>query len=263
MKGTAFGFLSLFFFARAAADESEDRPAVEELFLGEIAFTQAAMELQVTASARLDVGAGENLLAYPFEVEFGITDRLQLAAGALPETLLDSDGNSTSLSTVSVEVLYGFLREGPALLTVSAGVEGTVPVDPPAPLDRGYAIEPFACAYRPFGLVHANLTLGAELEFEDEPEESEGLSVTPEVAVGFLFPIGSIVPTVELLAELGDAVVLQGALGTIWRVRPEFQVGLAGHIQRSEASSLVYGGFLSVTWEVDLSSHTPPTGGES
>jgi hypothetical protein len=64
--------------AHGQLDSARQRPPVEELFVGALAFTQERGEVQVATALATNRLAGGHATAIPADVEFGLTDAIQL-----------------------------------------------------------------------------------------------------------------------------------------------------------------------------------------
>ena len=240
---------------RRAQEEDEEGPEEQDLlFLSDEAYTQEAGELQVAlagalgwrgeADARATAAARWEVTTIA-EVEFGLTDRLQVAA-ELPwvrsrfpdaEAVADPGGRvETDLGAVEVELAFALLEEeGGEAPEVSVALETN---SDGWSAGRGIAV---AAAKRFAGRHTAFLSLGREWEEEEEDSEDETESATT-IALGYDLRVTE---HTHLLAEwmrggeLGPEVEggdqdapLTATLGVLRRSPSGFSYGLATGVGR-------------------------------
>jgi hypothetical protein len=236
--------------ATAAAGTGQVDEVLQELFLGEAVYPQDAGELQVTAelgAGRLGGPRGRSEATGGLLVELGLTERLQLAARA-PVAWVDADGErAAGLGNASVEAMYNPLSDRARGLAVSAGIEVSLPA-PSRVGEDAWGVEGFAVAYKVLGRVHANLTVGVELELP------RGAGTEREVAVagalGVFAPIGRWVPVLEVRVDAGAEPAATMAAGALWHPAGSFELGAAVQLGLDARS---IGGFMVATVELDLS----------
>ncbi|WP_437585823.1 hypothetical protein [Sorangium sp. So ce1000] len=232
-----------------AADE-QMQPPVEELFLGETAFPQEALELQLTSAPRWEHDGRQVGFRIPLLLELGITDRLQLG-GELPLELARRDsGVVAGLGSVEVEALYNLVNARGLGLALSAGLGAGLPAGARALGAPGYALEPFVSLDKAIGgVVHVGISASAEVRLPAARRADAELS--PGAALGVIVPLGDVVPTVEIAAELEDTASLLLAPGVLWHpargleLGAALELGLAGEVPDA-------GLLLLVTREIEL-----------
>ena len=221
---------------------------VQELFLGQVAFPQDALELQITAMLGGSRAAGQTFAAAGLEVELGLTDRLQLSAEVPLEwaSASASGARGTDVGNAALGALYNPLNDRARGVALSAGLELTLPT---ASRDgaAAWGVEAFAVAYRALGRVHGNLKLGVELE---RPTGSGAeREISPAGALGVLVPIGRWVPVLELRGDLrGDPAAVLAA-GTLWHPAGGLELGAAAQLGLDTGS---IGGLVIATVELPL-----------
>ncbi|WP_437274900.1 hypothetical protein WME90_27020 [Sorangium sp. So ce375] len=231
-----------------AADEPA-KPPVEELFLGEAAFPQEALELQITSAPTWEHDGRRVGFSVPLLLELGITDRLQLG-GELPLELARGDsGVVAGLGAVEVEALYNVVNDRWLGLVVSAGLGAELPAGSRELGAPGYALEPFVSLDKAIGGVHVGISASAEIRLPAARRDETELS--PGAALGVILPLGDVVPTVELAAELEDTLSLLLAPGVLWHPASGLELGAALEIGLAGETPDA-GLMLLVTTEIEL-----------
>ncbi|WP_437756367.1 hypothetical protein [Sorangium sp. So ce1389] len=240
---------------RAEDMREPEPPVIEELFLGELAFPQEALELQIASSPAWRRHGRLVRFSVPLQLELGITDRLQIG-GELPLELARNDrGVAAGLGVVRAEALYSFLDDRALGLTISAGVEAGLPAGSRELGATGHALEPFVSVHKSFGSVHLCLSASAEVTLPAAP--SDAAEISPGVALAAVLPVGDLAPTVELAAELDDAASLLFAPGVRWHPARGLELGAALSLGlEDEAPDL--GLLLLVTTEIQLADDDVP-----
>ncbi|WP_437521271.1 hypothetical protein WME79_28735 [Sorangium sp. So ce726] len=210
---------------RTEAEDEPARPPIEELFLGETAFPQEALELQITSAPRWERDGRQVGFRIPLLLELGITDRLQLG-GELPLELARQDsGVVAGLGSVELEALYNLVNERGLGLALSAGLGAGFPAGARELGAPGYALEPFVSLDKAIGGVHVGISASAEIRLPTAGRDATELS--PGASLGVILPLGDVVPTVELAAELEDTTSLLIAPGVLWHPTPGLELGAA------------------------------------
>ncbi|WP_437477048.1 hypothetical protein WME75_27505 [Sorangium sp. So ce1014] len=234
---------------RTEAAGEPARPPVEELFLGETAFPQEALELQVTSAPAWERAGRRVRFGIPLLLELGITDRLQVG-GELPLELVRHDsGVAAGLGAVQAEVLVNLVNDQALGLALSAGLEAGLPAGARALGAPGYALSPFVSLDKAMGGVHVAFSASAEVRLPAAPRDAAELGLG--VALGVVWPLGAVVPTVELAAELDDAASLLLASGVLWHPARGLELGAAlelGLLGETPDAGLL----LLVTREIEL-----------
>jgi len=224
--------------AGVAAEPGKVDEVIEELFLGEIAFPQDALELQVTADLGGARAGDVTTLGGGVEVEFGITDRLQLAARVPLARVSAPMERHAGLGNASLEALYNPLSDRGRGLALSVGLELSLP-SPSGAGEDAWTVEAFAALYKVLGRVHANLSVGVELERE----------VSPSAALGVFAPIGRWAPVLELRVEAEAEPAAVVSAGALWHPIDDLELGAAVQVGLDARS---FGGFLLATFELEL-----------
>ncbi|WP_438037831.1 hypothetical protein [Sorangium sp. So ce128] len=210
---------------RTEAEDEAARPPIEELFLGETAFPQEALELQITSAPRWERDGRQVGFRIPLLLELGITDRLQLG-GELPLELARQDsGVVAGLGSVELEALYNLVNERGLGLALSAGLGAALPAGARELGAPGYALEPFVSLDKAIGRVHVGISASAEIRLPAAGSDATELS--PGASLGLILPLGDVVPTIELAAEIEDTTSLLLAPGVLWHPAPGLELGAA------------------------------------
>ncbi|XXX72866.1 hypothetical protein WMF30_34980 [Sorangium sp. So ce134] len=225
------------------------QPAVEELFLGETAFPQEALELQVTLAPAWERDGRRVRFGVPLRLELGITDRLQVG-GELPLELVRHEGGvAAGLGAAGAEVLLNLVSDQALGLALSAGLEAALPAGARELGAPGYALEPFVSLDKAMGGVHVGLSASAELRLPAARGDAAELS--PGVTLALVLPAGAVAPTVELAAELDEVASLAVASGVLWRPARGLELGAALELGLAGEAPDV-GLLLLVTREIEL-----------
>ncbi|WP_437307278.1 hypothetical protein [Sorangium sp. So ce388] len=240
---------------RVEATREPEQPVIEELFLGELAFPQEALELQIASSPAWRRDGRLVRFSIPMQLELGITDRLQIG-GELPLELVRNDrGVAAGLGVVHAGALYSFLDDRALGLTFSAGIEAGLPAGSRELGASGHALEPFVSLHKTLGSVHLCLSASAEVTLP--MARSDTTEIGPGVALAAVLPVGDLAPTVELAAELDDAASLLFAPGVRWHPARGLELGAALSLGLGdEAPDL--GLLLLVTREIQLADDDVP-----
>lgn len=210
---------------RTEAEDEPARPPIEELFLGETAFPQEALELQITSAPRWERDGHQVGFRIPLLLELGITDRLQLG-GELPlELARQESGVVAGLGSVELEALYNLVNERGLGLAVSAGLGAGLPAGARGLGAPGYALEPFVSLDKAIGGVHVGISASAEIRLPTAGRDAAELS--PGASLGVILPLGDVVPTLELAAEIEDTTSLLVAPGVLWHPARGLELGAA------------------------------------
>jgi hypothetical protein len=238
--------------ARAEDDEIED--VVQEVFLGSVAFSQDARELQLSLASSWIAADEADVFAPLLAGEWGLTDRLQLEvetpfAIAVPDQG-EADGG---LGNAEVGVLYNVVRSPALGLVASAGASAVLPTASTAMVDRAWGGGALVSLYKYLGPVHATLSVetGALVPVGDEAE----LGV--EGALGVIVPLGRVIPIVEVGFEREDDSELRCAAGFAWAVADGIELGLAGLVSRGDDDT-EWGALVGLTWERTLGGQSAP-----
>ena len=200
------------------ADIVERTPELlQEFFIAESVFPQDRHELQVTVGAVYRAGNGSRVWRLPAVVEFGLSDRLQVAA-ELPYVSLSPVGaaRARGLGNAIVSLAYGVLLNA-ASTAVTVGLEVELPGRRADSLltEGRVAWQPGVVVARQIG--KAQVHVGAALEL------SRPRSLSADVAL--VFPVRDLRLTTEL-NWLGDSdPILFFTPGLIWEAPSGLEVG--------------------------------------
>ncbi|HTN85387.1 MAG TPA: hypothetical protein VL242_16930 [Sorangium sp.] len=237
------------------ATREPEQPVIEELFLGELAFPQEALELQIASAPAWRRRGRLVRFSIPLQLELGLTDRLQIG-GELPlELVRDDRGVAAGPGVLRAEALYSFLDDRALGLTISAGIEAGFPAGSRELGAPGYALEPFVSVHKSFGAVHLCLSASAEVTLP--VARSDATEIGPGVALAAVLPAGDLAPTVELAVELDDATSLRFAPGVRWHPARGLELGAALSLGR-EGDAPELGLLLLVTKEIQLGDDDVP-----
>lgn len=201
----------------AAGQVRDDAELIQEFFIAETVFPQNRYELQVTVGADHRSWRGSRVWRLPVLVEFGLSDRLQVAA-EVPFVTLSSVGREAvrGWGNAVFGLAYG-LRPRIQSTAVTIGLEVGFPGRRADSLvaEREIAWEPGIVLARQFGPTQVHVGLGVELG-----EES---SFSADLAL--VVPIGAFRVTTELNWLGGDEPILFFTPGVVWPWADGWEVG--------------------------------------
>ncbi len=237
--------------ARAAEDADEEpEQAVQEVFLGELAFPQEARELQFSAASSWVEGVDARVFSPLLVAEWGITDRFQVEVEAPFIVSVPTEGDTgAGIGNAELGALYNFVRSSSLGLVVSGSVSGAAPTSSTDLIDSVYGAYAMMSAYKTMGPVHASLSVEGGMEVPSGGAEEDGDSrFVTEGALSLLFPMGSVVPVAEVGFEREEGTELDVAAGFVWHASRAVEVGLAGLMTRGEDDT-EWGALVNLTWE--------------
>jgi hypothetical protein len=228
--------------ASAAPALAGDSNPLEELFLGQVVFTQARLELQTTMRGAWTTSrAGDTLTTGPL-FELGLTDRLQL------ELEVEVPVRSDAPSQVRTGLKYGFGDAGSQGLGFAAGVEVGMPIGA-LPAGEGLETELHMVSYRKLGGLHLHFTTA--LELERPTGGSGGWQVGYQATLSAFVQLGRFLPVVELGWSPGDEGQALLAPALIWRTPPGLELGISAPVGTRQGAAFA-GAILLLTAELDL-----------
>ncbi|WP_205525906.1 hypothetical protein [Pyxidicoccus trucidator] len=195
---------------------------VEELFLGDEAPLNQRQEMEASSGLEWEQDDGEASFELPVNVEYGLTDRLQLAV----EVELSPEGEDAAFQEGSVGASWGLMNDGRRGLAVSVGAEMLAQRDTPEDSLRP-GVAPYLLAYKDLGPVGLNASAQAELL-----PSSGGRD-------------GTVQPDLGLAMELGDGVL-----------RPTLEAAFRNE-QGSDTGILAPGLYVRPTESVDVGVSVP------
>jgi hypothetical protein len=234
-----------------AEDEPELEDVVQEVFLGQLAFSQDALELQVSAGSSWVEADDAHLLSPLLVVELGLTDRLQIEVEAPFVVAIPGKGDAGGgPGNAEVGALYNVVRSPVLGLLISAGVAAMLPTASTDLIGRAYGAAAVLAAYKTMGAVHANLSAGSGVEVETAGEEVA--QMVSEVALSLLVPFGVVTPIAEIGFEReGDENAIAFAAGLAWHGSGALEIGVAGLMSNGEGAA-EWGAVVNFTWEGSL-----------
>ena len=238
--------------ASAADDAGRVDEVLQELFLGEPAYPQDALELQVTSVLGGAQTGDTTTAGARLRVELGLTDRFQIAAEA-PYAWVSAPppmARRTGVGSAELEAMYTPLNDRRLGAAVSAGLELAFPSVSAAGKDS-WSVEAFATAYKVLGRVHANLTVSAALALPTAARAEHERSL--DAAVGVFTPLGAWVPVLELAASSSADPSAVLSAGTLWHPTDDLELGAAVQLGLDRRS---IGGLVVATMEIPLA-HAP------
>ncbi|MDH3207496.1 MAG: hypothetical protein OEO79_12925 [Gemmatimonadota bacterium] len=116
----------------AQEDDREYVQLVNEYFLTNSVYPQERGEIQLTASPRIDFEDGHRA-AFPFAIEFGLTDRWQIEAEWVSLAVNRTNGlpGRSGIGDLELETQYSFMNLGGSSTHVAVGLGLTIPAGPP------------------------------------------------------------------------------------------------------------------------------------
>lgn len=249
----AFAAASSWVHPAAAEDPDKVDDVIQELFIGDTVYSQDRLELQVTHALRYEQGPGERTFEDALDLQFGLTDRLQVQVEVPGKGVLSSAGLATGLGNLEVGATYNFYSDRRRELALTAVLELGLPTALDGVEPSAYSIRPIFIAYKGVGPLYVNVSVSPEMIFPTESVEPE---VGVHAVVGLMFPLGPIVPTLEIGTDFedlgaGTKTVVAVAPGLTWLPRKDIQIGAAGLVGFTRSSQET-GAFLLAIWEGEL-----------
>jgi hypothetical protein len=247
------GALSVLCLAKdaAASDEDSVEPVLQRLFLGEAVYSQERFELQTSAGIEWTREGRQVDFAVPVEVEFGITDHFQLAVEAPARWVRLDTGVIAGIGNAEVSAFYNVIARRSLGLSFSAGLGFGFPASATELGSSSFGVKPLLVGYQQLGPLHLNASVEAEIAL---PSGSDAAHVGLEAALGAFVPLGRLVPTLELMAEIEDESSLSMAPGLLWHPWDNLELGGAILIGLTKGAADA-GLLLSATWEIELGKH--------
>lgn len=235
--------------SRVTAQTPDDvEQVVQELFIAETAYLQDRGQLQVNLLVDARDEREREVGRMRLELEYGVTSWLQLGAGVPLGAVWDADGRVVGVGRPTAEVLLGSAVPGTPELVWSGGVEVSVPSVTEDVDDTSYRVAPNLRLQLGLLPVRIALRLAALLE---QPVHQGSGRYTASGALGVFVPIGPVVPTLELRADVGDQPLVLAGAGVVWPVTDAIELGVAGYGGANEDGAL-YGGQMLAVFELDL-----------
>lgn len=211
---------------------------VEELFLGTAVYPQEQGELQLTGGVFTGVET-QGDWRIPFEVEYGLTDRLQIGLD-VPTDLTWGEGAFRGVGNVGVGVYYNFYNDGRTGRACGVGFDWGVPVDAPDEESTAHVYEPYFVLYQDWHGLAVNFS--ANLEITDPRDPDEATQTGGDLVLAAIRPCGR-------WTQLLEAEVNVAPDGTTVRLAP----GLYGHHVVGPVD-------VGVALPIGLSDNTPDVG---
>lgn len=218
-------------------DRPADRP-VEELFLGQTAYTQPEGSLQMIVSASQARTGDMRNSSIMGRAEYGVSDRLQLQA-SIPLDITDRSSGfaaQTGVNRIEAGAMYR-LTDRRARVSLSAGMDVEVPFgegdvsrdvtgDRP---DAGPTFKPSLMAASGSGRVTVHANAQAEL---GQPSRALNYSI------GSMYNLGSWVPTLELNArsEENTRSEFYATPGVYYKISDQIQLGVGAAVGLNDQS---------------------------
>jgi hypothetical protein len=109
----------------ADGERETSRPLLEELFLSEVIYPQDRGEMQVSTGLELERDGRRSRFSVPLQIEYGITERLQMELSMPYEH--DGATDESGIGNVGVGVLYQLARDESDALRFALGAEFAFP----------------------------------------------------------------------------------------------------------------------------------------
>lgn len=249
-----------------AQEEEESYEHPEELFQGEIVFTEECGELQVTLSPSFIAGHGSNHLHLPLAIEYGLTDALEIEAewkGAIGRYTTGESDPVYGIGDVALGAKYSFMSIYDSDLHCALGLEIGFPTgDVEKELSEG-SIE-----YEPYLVVAADLpgALGAQLFTQlgfgfaqrvgEVSDEDAGETEAHELRwnTGFYIPLDAMMLTFEATLETdrwnndGEKSSAYLTPGLTWQPADEWEIGLGVPVGMTSGAER-FGCLVNITQE--------------
>lgn len=223
-------------------------PVFQELFLGELVFPQEQGEFQFT-TGYCYAHRRDRDFQLPLLLEYGITNRFQVAAAFPIEFLYGETARPTGLGNVELEAYYTFVNDASAGRACGAGFAVGLPSATSGVGHRALRYEPILVAYQEFDAFAVNGFAG--LEIEDPLSGDEPAQLGGQLGMAAFKQVGPLVPVLELLIEIeADESRARLAPGLYWRPhRPKkWELGVALPVGLT-GDTPAFGVILLATWE--------------
>ncbi len=223
-------------------EEEEYSQPVEEFFIAESVYPQEQFEVQFTFAPIISSESGEEKYQYPFSVEYGITDQLQIESGF--GTSLDDIGFPDKVNEFEVGLKYSFMNINEKNIHAALGFEAEIPIDEE---DEEVQYSPsFILAYdflnkydiqifTNIGYHIVNSEEDEETVEEDEAgeEDEEILENSFDFNSGFFISFGDVtfvneISIQKVSSEMDSEVYLTP--GIVFSTPLEIEIGVAGSI---------------------------------
>jgi hypothetical protein len=211
-------------------EEQQSGPYLQELFLGMVIYPQEQGEWQLTWGYYDHVETNRDSQVF-FEVEYGITDQLQIGL-EVPVEFSTEEESFEGMRNLGVGLYWNFYNDPRTGRAYGIGFDCGLPVDAPAGESRTIAYEPFAVAYQDFSEFALNIS--AALEVQNPLTPGEPTETTGDLDFAIFRRIGCVTPILELGVEItSQEVPVRLAPGLYWNLCDEgvdfaisFPVGL-------------------------------------
>ncbi|NQT12616.1 MAG: hypothetical protein HQ582_07705 [Planctomycetes bacterium] len=202
----------------SSAAEGQERALDEffqELFLGESVYPQESKELQFTTGF-LWRHEGRHDHRLPVLLEYGITDRFQVALELPVDWVRDDDQRHGGVGNIELETYWNFLNNPSSGWAAGVGFGLGFPAATDEVGDDAYLYEPFFVAYRQVGDCAAfNVSAGLEIE---DPRHEDETEVAGEVAAALIRRCDPFVLLLEAGVEIEtDETPVRLAPGVYWQ----------------------------------------------
>ncbi len=231
----------------ARAEPYQVEEVFQELFLGEIVYPQERGEIQFTTGFLWVRERPENS-RLPVVLEYGITDRLQIAAELPVDFIRSEEAKAEGIGNVELEVYYNFFSDRCSGWAAGLGLGAGLPSATSDVGEDAFIYEPFLVLYRDFGRAQVNFSAG--LEIEDPRGGDEAAGISGDVAAAWFTKRNSLVYLLECGVEIEqDATPVRLAPGIYWQPPTRnMEIGISLPIGLGGDAPEV-GVFVLATWE--------------
>lgn len=163
---SAIQSIAILLLAGGICQAEEAESAIEELFLNEVAYTQERGEYQLTLGVDFFEEDAFERSELSMELEFGLTDRLQVSIGAPYSLHDDAPGSTREFTEVEIGAALRLIETGSQVLSFS--VEAGIPTGDAEPgEDSDTEWEPSLTYGAALSGIELHAGLGAEIEDGD------------------------------------------------------------------------------------------------
>jgi len=197
-----------------AGESTKVKPFFQELFLGELVYPQEQGEIQFTTGF-LTATETKHDSRLPVIIEYGITDRLQIAVG-LPIDFQQGQESADGVGNIELEGFWNFYNDAQSGWAAGIGFGLGLPAATPDVGDRALLYEPFLAACRQFDNLDFNASAG--LEIKDFLDDAQPTEVNGVMALAAFRRFDRLIPLIELRVELeASGTPVRLAPGLIWQ----------------------------------------------
>lgn len=226
-----------------AGDDADEmiEQIVQELFRGTVVYPQEKGEWQITSGYSHGSKVRDDGII-PIEVEYGITDRLQLGIEAPVNLFSSVSDNIEGVEHLGIEIYSNFYSNAATGTALGLGYGIGIPTQKAKGDPNSYVHETTFVAYQEIGQTAVNFS--GVVEVEDSSVET---NVEGELALGVFRELGAFVPMLEWSIEIEeDEIPTVLAPGLFWKSGQGFEVGASLPIGLNDDAPDIGAGLLFI-----------------